>query len=146
MKPESRAEVTSSQTSTSGSAAGEFVPVAVREGGGQADVFEEFQDARRGLAAAGAPVQAQGAPERLTHSAAGVERALRVLRDELEAAALLAGAAVGGGGQPYAVEGDTLGIWLGLLTGPATTAVLLLRRYSSSSAARSGTRSAVVPA
>ncbi|MGW7199204.1 MATE family efflux transporter [Streptomyces chryseus] len=41
---------------------------------------------------------------------------------------------------------DTLGIWLGLLTGLATTAVLLLRRYSSSLAARSGTRSAVAPA
>ncbi|OEJ41546.1 MATE family efflux transporter [Streptomyces agglomeratus] len=41
---------------------------------------------------------------------------------------------------------DTLGIWLGLLTGLATTAVLLLRRYSSSLAARSGTHSAVAPA
>lgn len=41
---------------------------------------------------------------------------------------------------------DTLGIWLGLLTGLATTAVLLLRRYSSSLAARSDTHSAVAPA
>ncbi|MGW0547482.1 MATE family efflux transporter [Streptomyces altiplanensis] len=41
---------------------------------------------------------------------------------------------------------DTLGIWLGLLTGLATTAALLLRRYSSSLAARTGTRSAVAPA
>ncbi|MGW0561773.1 MATE family efflux transporter [Streptomyces sp. NPDC003016] len=41
---------------------------------------------------------------------------------------------------------DTLGIWLGLLTGLATTAVLLLRRYSSSLAARSDTRSAAAPA
>nr|WP_255306482.1 MATE family efflux transporter [Streptomyces sp. Wb2n-11] len=41
---------------------------------------------------------------------------------------------------------DTPGIWLGLLTGPATTAALLLRRYSSSLAARTGTRSAVAPA
>lgn len=32
----------------------------------------------------------------------------------------------------YALNLDTLGIWLGLLTGLATTAVLLLRRYSSS--------------
>ncbi|MGW3325702.1 MATE family efflux transporter [Streptomyces virginiae] len=32
----------------------------------------------------------------------------------------------------YALDLDTLGIWLGLLTGLATTAVLLLRRYSHS--------------
>ncbi|MEV6728232.1 MULTISPECIES: MATE family efflux transporter [unclassified Streptomyces] len=32
----------------------------------------------------------------------------------------------------YALNLDTLGIWLGLLTGLATTAVLLLRRYSRS--------------
>ncbi|MET8749605.1 MATE family efflux transporter [Streptomyces sp. NPDC004667] len=32
----------------------------------------------------------------------------------------------------YALDLDTLGIWLGLLTGLATTAVLLLRRYSRS--------------
>ncbi|MFE3764451.1 MATE family efflux transporter [Streptomyces sp. NPDC059104] len=36
----------------------------------------------------------------------------------------------------YALDLDTLGIWLGLLTGLATTAVLLLRRYSRSLTAR----------
>ncbi|MGW7044324.1 MATE family efflux transporter [Streptomyces avermitilis] len=37
----------------------------------------------------------------------------------------------------YALGLDTLGIWLGLLTGLATTAVLLLRRYSRSLTTRS---------
>ncbi|MGW7465264.1 hypothetical protein ACWGJT_11250 [Streptomyces xantholiticus] len=32
----------------------------------------------------------------------------------------------------YAHDLDMLGIWLGLLTGPATTAILLLRRDSGS--------------
>ncbi|MFE9790812.1 MATE family efflux transporter [Streptomyces goshikiensis] len=43
----------------------------------------------------------------------------------------------------YALGLDTLGIWLGLLTGLATTAVLLLRRYTRSLDER---RSAVLPA
>ncbi|MGW1941701.1 MATE family efflux transporter [Streptomyces goshikiensis] len=43
----------------------------------------------------------------------------------------------------YALGLDTLGIWLGLLTGLATTAVLLLRRYTRSLDER---RAAVLPA
>ncbi|MCB5179031.1 MATE family efflux transporter [Streptomyces antimicrobicus] len=39
----------------------------------------------------------------------------------------------------YAVGLDLLGIWLGLLTGLATTAVLLLRRYSASLSRRGAT-------
>ncbi|MFI0259572.1 MATE family efflux transporter [Streptomyces sp. NPDC017056] len=39
----------------------------------------------------------------------------------------------------YAAGLHTLGIWLGLLTGLATTAVLLLRRYGTSLRARTGT-------
>ncbi|MGW0364718.1 MATE family efflux transporter [Streptomyces sp. NPDC002990] len=39
----------------------------------------------------------------------------------------------------YALDLDILGIWLGLLTGLATTAILLLRRYSASLALRSAT-------
>ncbi|MFB9593654.1 MATE family efflux transporter [Streptomyces racemochromogenes] len=38
----------------------------------------------------------------------------------------------------YALGLDVLGIWLGLLTGLATTAVLLLRRYSASLSLRAG--------
>ncbi|MCX4819913.1 MATE family efflux transporter [Streptomyces sp. NBC_01142] len=38
----------------------------------------------------------------------------------------------------YALGLDTLGIWLGLLIGLATTAVLLLRRYSASLTVRAG--------
>ncbi|MFE9662652.1 MATE family efflux transporter [Streptomyces sp. NPDC005955] len=38
----------------------------------------------------------------------------------------------------HTLELDTLGIWLGLLTGLATTAVLLLRRYSTSLSQRAG--------
>ncbi|MBT2508703.1 MATE family efflux transporter [Streptomyces sp. ISL-98] len=41
---------------------------------------------------------------------------------------------------------DTLGIWLGLLTGLATTAVLLLRRYSASLATRSAAPREAAPA
>ena len=39
-----------------------------------------------------------------------------------------------------------LGIWLGLLTGLATTAVLLLRRYSASLTARTAVAPAPAPA
>ncbi|MFE7777103.1 MATE family efflux transporter [Streptomyces sp. NPDC057445] len=42
----------------------------------------------------------------------------------------------------YPLGLDTLGIWLGLLTGLATTAVLLLRRYSDSLAVRTDSRQA----
>ncbi|MFD9505395.1 MATE family efflux transporter [Streptomyces mirabilis] len=41
---------------------------------------------------------------------------------------------------------DTVGIWLGLLTGLATTAVLLLRRYSASLTARTAVAPAPAPA
>ncbi|MER5662159.1 MATE family efflux transporter [Streptomyces mirabilis] len=41
---------------------------------------------------------------------------------------------------------DTVGIWLGLLTGLATTAVLLLRRYSTSLTARTAVAPAPAPA
>ncbi|MFF0445427.1 MATE family efflux transporter [Streptomyces sp. NPDC004609] len=41
---------------------------------------------------------------------------------------------------------DTLGIWLGLLTGLAATAVLLLRRYSAALTLRSGSAPAAAPA
>lgn len=41
---------------------------------------------------------------------------------------------------------DTVGIWLGLLTGLATTAVLLPRRYSASLTARTAVAPAPAPA
>ncbi|MFI6685907.1 MATE family efflux transporter [Streptomyces sp. NPDC050485] len=46
----------------------------------------------------------------------------------------------------YALRLEAVGIWLGLLTGLATTAVLLLRRYSASLSARADARTAVVAA
>lgn len=87
-------------------AAGEFVGVAVGEASGEADLFEEFQDAGRGLVGGGAPVQTQRTAEGRADRAARVEGAQRVLGHELEASALFAGAALGGGGETYSVEGD----------------------------------------
>ncbi|MEU2860688.1 MATE family efflux transporter [Streptomyces mirabilis] len=46
----------------------------------------------------------------------------------------------------YPLGLDTVGIWLGLLTGLATTAVLLLRRYSASLTARTAVAPAPAPA
>lgn len=46
----------------------------------------------------------------------------------------------------YPLGLDTIGIWLGLLTGLATTAVLLLRRYSASLTARAVAAPAPAPA
>ncbi|MFE5081315.1 MATE family efflux transporter [Streptomyces mirabilis] len=46
----------------------------------------------------------------------------------------------------YPLALDTVGIWLGLLTGLATTAVLLLRRYSASLTARTAVAPAPAPA
>ncbi|MEH6375663.1 MATE family efflux transporter [Streptomyces sp. KLMMK] len=46
----------------------------------------------------------------------------------------------------YAAGLDTLGIWLGLLAGLATTAILLLRRYGSGLRARAREQEAVVTA
>ncbi|MFF2513767.1 MATE family efflux transporter [Streptomyces sp. NPDC058086] len=46
----------------------------------------------------------------------------------------------------YPLGLDTVGIWLGLLTGLATTAVLLLRRYSASLTARTAVAAAPAPA
>ncbi|MFF8027509.1 MATE family efflux transporter [Streptomyces sp. NPDC007896] len=46
----------------------------------------------------------------------------------------------------YPLGLDTVGIWLGLLTGLATTAVLLLRRYSASLTARTAAAPAPAPA
>ncbi|MEU2394672.1 MATE family efflux transporter [Streptomyces sp. NPDC007369] len=46
----------------------------------------------------------------------------------------------------YALDLDTLGIWLGLLTGLATTAVLLLRRYSASLSLHGSTTAATAAA
>ncbi|MET7974363.1 MATE family efflux transporter [Streptomyces mirabilis] len=46
----------------------------------------------------------------------------------------------------YPLGLDTVGIWLGLLTGLATTAVLLLRRYSASLTARTAVTPAPAPA
>ncbi|MFF5701439.1 MATE family efflux transporter [Streptomyces sp. NPDC012794] len=46
----------------------------------------------------------------------------------------------------YALGLDLLGIWLGLLTGLATTAVLLLRRYSASLALRGDPTAMTAPA
>lgn len=46
----------------------------------------------------------------------------------------------------YPLGLDTVGIWLGLLTGLATTAVLLLRRYSASLTARTTVAPAPAPA
>ncbi|MFJ8310363.1 MULTISPECIES: MATE family efflux transporter [unclassified Streptomyces] len=43
----------------------------------------------------------------------------------------------------YAVHLEAVGLWLGLLTGLATTAILLLRRYSASLTARADDRTAV---
>ncbi|RSS57812.1 MATE family efflux transporter [Streptomyces sp. WAC07061] len=46
----------------------------------------------------------------------------------------------------YALGLDVLGIWLGLLTGLATTALLLLRRYSASLSLRAGAAGLPAPA
>ncbi|WP_406515035.1 MATE family efflux transporter [Streptomyces sp. NBC_00873] len=46
----------------------------------------------------------------------------------------------------YALDLEAVGIWLGLLTGLATTAILLLRRYSASLTARAGDRTSVAAA
>ncbi|MFB6943745.1 MATE family efflux transporter [Streptomyces sp. NPDC056237] len=46
----------------------------------------------------------------------------------------------------YALNLEAVGIWLGLLTGLATTAILLLRRYSSSLTARADDRTSVAAA
>ncbi|MGV9268245.1 MATE family efflux transporter [Kitasatospora sp. NPDC003701] len=46
----------------------------------------------------------------------------------------------------YPLGGDTRGLWLGLLTGLATTAVLLLRRYGRTLTTRSTAAPAAVPA
>ncbi|MFJ1825592.1 MATE family efflux transporter [Streptomyces sp. NPDC088178] len=46
----------------------------------------------------------------------------------------------------YALNLEAVGIRLGLLTGPATTAVLLLRRYSASLTARADDRTSVAAA
>ncbi|MFE5095594.1 MATE family efflux transporter [Streptomyces sp. NPDC056638] len=46
----------------------------------------------------------------------------------------------------YALDLEAVGIWLGLLTGLATTAILLLRRYSASLAARADDRTSVAAA
>ncbi|WP_330461215.1 hypothetical protein OIB37_32725 [Streptomyces sp. NBC_00820] len=46
----------------------------------------------------------------------------------------------------YALRLEAVGIWLGLLTGVATTAVLLLRRHAVSLDARAEGRTAVAAA
>ncbi|SCF56735.1 MATE family efflux transporter [Streptomyces sp. Ncost-T10-10d] len=46
----------------------------------------------------------------------------------------------------YALDLEAVGIWLGLLTGLATTAILLLRRYSASLTARADDRTSVAAA
>ncbi|MFE4333177.1 MATE family efflux transporter [Streptomyces sp. NPDC056831] len=46
----------------------------------------------------------------------------------------------------YALDLEAVGIWLGLLTGLATTAILLLRRYSASLTARVDDRTSVAAA
>ncbi|MFB6777885.1 MATE family efflux transporter [Streptomyces sp. NPDC056352] len=46
----------------------------------------------------------------------------------------------------YALNLEAVGIWLGLLTGLATTAILLLRRYSTSLTARADDRTSVAAA
>ncbi|MFE3902578.1 MATE family efflux transporter [Streptomyces sp. NPDC059153] len=46
----------------------------------------------------------------------------------------------------YALDLEAVGIWLGLLTGLATTAILLLRRYSASLTARADGRTSVAAA
>ncbi|MFB6872827.1 MATE family efflux transporter [Streptomyces sp. NPDC056323] len=46
----------------------------------------------------------------------------------------------------YALNLEAVGIWLGLLTGLATTAILLLRRYSASLTARADDRTSVAAA
>ncbi|MFE3580181.1 hypothetical protein [Streptomyces vinaceus] len=60
-----------------------------------------------------------------------------------------AATAVSGGGGwilAYPLGGDTRGLWLGLLIGLATTAVLLLRRYGTALNARAATAPATAEA